>query len=150
MIFLLYLQQERKLFFVFFSFSLYCKHWIYSGALIPNFVLYFYQLINHHLCNRGKQGNVEILGLIFVLRNPLILWLSFCREVIESMGKVGEANARLKQIEVSLDDSELGKQNADAVAALATENAGALKSEVKRIELMVRITFGACELSYSQ
>ncbi|KAG5525720.1 hypothetical protein RHGRI_032123 [Rhododendron griersonianum] len=72
------------------------------------------------------------------------------REVIESMGKVGEANARLKQIEVSLDAAELGKQNADAVAALATENAGALKSEVKRIELMVRITFGACELSYSE
>ncbi|KAG5525717.1 hypothetical protein RHGRI_032123 [Rhododendron griersonianum] len=59
------------------------------------------------------------------------------REVIESMGKVGEANARLKQIEVSLDAAELGKQNADAVAALATENAGALKSEVKRIELML-------------
>ncbi|KAI8532019.1 hypothetical protein RHMOL_Rhmol11G0180400 [Rhododendron molle] len=59
------------------------------------------------------------------------------REVIESMGKVGEANARLKQIEVSLDAAELGKQNADAVAALATENAGGLKSEVKRIELML-------------
>lgn len=54
------------------------------------------------------------------------------------MGKVGEANARQKQIEVSLDAAELGKQNADAVAALATENARALKSEVKRIELMVR------------
>lgn len=65
------------------------------------------------------------------------------------MGKVSEANARLKQMEVSLDAAELGKQNADAVAALATENAKALKSEVKRIELMVRTTFGDCELSYS-
>lgn len=59
------------------------------------------------------------------------------KEVIESMGKVSEANARLKQMEVSLDAAELGKQNADAVAALATENAKALKSEVKRIELML-------------
>ena len=64
--------------------------------------------------------------------------LPLCREVIESMVMVGEANARLKQIEVSLDAAELGKQNAEAEAALATENAEVLKSEVKRIEVMVR------------
>lgn len=59
------------------------------------------------------------------------------KEVVESMGKVGEANAHLKQMEVALDVAELGKQNAEAEAALARENAEASKSELKRIELML-------------
>ncbi|KAM7478702.1 hypothetical protein LguiA_026915 [Lonicera macranthoides] len=59
------------------------------------------------------------------------------KEVIESMRKVGEVNARLKQMEVALDDAELAKQNAETEAALAKEKAALSISEVKRIELML-------------
>ncbi|XP_039053624.1 mitotic spindle checkpoint protein MAD1-like isoform X2 [Hibiscus syriacus] len=59
------------------------------------------------------------------------------KEVIDSTIKIGEANARLKQIEVRLDATELAKQNAEADAALAKEKAEVLKSEVKRTELML-------------
>ncbi|KAA8545413.1 hypothetical protein F0562_020197 [Nyssa sinensis] len=55
------------------------------------------------------------------------------KEVLESMMKLGEANARLKQVEVALDSAELGKQNAETEAALAKENAEVSKSEVKRV-----------------
>ncbi|PPE02797.1 hypothetical protein GOBAR_DD00166 [Gossypium barbadense] len=60
-----------------------------------------------------------------------------CFEVIESTMKIGETNARLKQIEVGLDAAHLAKQNAEAEAALDKEKAEILKSEVKRIELML-------------
>lgn len=56
------------------------------------------------------------------------------------MRKVGEVNARLKQMEVALDDAELAKQNAETEAALAKEKAALSISEVKRIELMVCIS----------
>uniref|UniRef100_A0A5B7BXX2 Putative mitotic spindle checkpoint protein MAD1 n=1 Tax=Davidia involucrata TaxID=16924 RepID=A0A5B7BXX2_DAVIN len=59
------------------------------------------------------------------------------KEVVESMVKAGEANARLKQMEVALDDAELGKQNAENEAVLAKENAEVSKSEAKRIGLML-------------
>ncbi|XWS16638.1 hypothetical protein CRYUN_Cryun34aG0108000 [Craigia yunnanensis] len=59
------------------------------------------------------------------------------KEVIDSTIKIGEANARLKQIEVGLDAAQLAKQNAEADAVLAKEKAEVLKSEVKRIELML-------------
>lgn len=59
------------------------------------------------------------------------------KEVIESTMKIGETNARLKQIEVGLDAAQLAKQNAEAEAALDKEKAEILKSEVKRIELML-------------
>jgi mitotic spindle assembly checkpoint protein MAD1 len=62
-----------------------------------------------------------------------------CREVIDNMMKVGEANALLKQMEVAVDTAQLGKQNAETEAALAKEMAEALKLEVKEIELMVSI-----------
>ncbi|KAL6982255.1 hypothetical protein U1Q18_050024, partial [Sarracenia purpurea var. burkii] len=68
------------------------------------------------------------------------------KEVVESMWKLGEANTRVKQMEVSLHAAELGKQNAEAEAALAADNAAALKSEAKQIELMVMITSVRCEL----
>ncbi|RVW44362.1 LINE-1 retrotransposable element ORF2 protein [Vitis vinifera] len=59
-------------------------------------------------------------------------------EVIEGMMKLGEANARLKQMEVSLDAAEHAKQNAETEAASAKESSEVSKSEVKRIELMAR------------
>ena len=62
------------------------------------------------------------------------------REVIDSMMKVGEAQVRLKEIEVALDAAELDKQNAITEATLAKEKAESSKSEVKRIELMVSRT----------
>jgi mitotic spindle assembly checkpoint protein MAD1 len=69
-----------------------------------------------------------------------------CREVIDNMMKAGEANAHFKQMEVALETAQLGKQNAEAEAALAKEKAEALKLEVKQIELMVSISLGTCIL----
>lgn len=62
-----------------------------------------------------------------------------CREVIFSTQKEGEGTARLKQLEVALDTAEIGKRNAETDAALAKEKAEVLKSEIKRIELMVSV-----------
>lgn len=64
-----------------------------------------------------------------------------CREVIDSMMKLGEANAQLKQMEVALDAAQLGKQSAETEAALVKEKEEVSKSEVKRIESMVIIIF---------
>ena len=50
--------------------------------------------------------------------------------------KLGEANARLKQIEVTQDAIENAKQNAGTEATLAKESLEISKSEVKRIELI--------------
>ncbi|KAK3037756.1 hypothetical protein RJ639_031127 [Escallonia herrerae] len=62
---------------------------------------------------------------------------SLQKEVLESMLKVGEANSRLKQIEIALDAAELGKRNAVSEAALANEKAELSKLETRRIELML-------------
>ncbi|KAL0013020.1 hypothetical protein SO802_000089 [Lithocarpus litseifolius] len=59
------------------------------------------------------------------------------KEVIDSTMKVGDANARLKQLEVALDAALSEKQNAETEAALVKEKAAVSKSEVKRIELML-------------
>ncbi|XP_006584135.1 mitotic spindle checkpoint protein MAD1-like isoform X3 [Glycine soja] len=61
------------------------------------------------------------------------------KEVIYSTQKEGEITARLKQMEVALDAAEIGKQNAEAEAALAKDKAEVLKSEIKRIELMLAV-----------
>lgn len=63
--------------------------------------------------------------------------LGSCREVYDSMMKAGEAQARLKQVEVALDTTLLDKENAEAEAALAKERAESSRSEIKRLELMV-------------
>ncbi|XP_024023564.1 mitotic spindle checkpoint protein MAD1 isoform X1 [Morus notabilis] len=59
------------------------------------------------------------------------------REVIDGTMKVGEVNARLKQLEVALDSAQIDKQKAEAEAALAKEKAEVLKSEVKQIQTML-------------
>ncbi|KAM4126170.1 hypothetical protein ACJW30_01G369200 [Castanea mollissima] len=59
------------------------------------------------------------------------------KEVIDSTMKVGDASARLKQLEVALDAALSEKQNAETEAALVKEKAAVSKSEVKRIELML-------------
>ncbi|XP_059313488.1 mitotic spindle checkpoint protein MAD1 [Lycium ferocissimum] len=56
------------------------------------------------------------------------------REVLDSMTKVGEIQARLKQMEVALDAAELEKRKAENEAVLAKEKAESSKSEIKRIE----------------
>ncbi|KAK2359202.1 coiled-coil domain-containing protein mad1 [Trifolium repens] len=61
------------------------------------------------------------------------------KEVIYSTQKEGEGTARLKQLEVALDAAEIGKQNAETEAVLAKEKAEVLKSEIKRIELMLAV-----------
>ncbi|KAJ8572672.1 hypothetical protein K7X08_009183 [Anisodus acutangulus] len=56
-------------------------------------------------------------------------------EVLDSMTKVGEIQAQLKQMEVALDTAELEKRKAENDAVLAKEKAESSKSEIKRIEL---------------
>lgn len=57
------------------------------------------------------------------------------REVLDSMMRVGEIQARLKQMEVALDAAELEKRKAENEAVLAKEKAESSKSEINRIEL---------------
>ncbi|KAG5625764.1 hypothetical protein H5410_010982 [Solanum commersonii] len=57
------------------------------------------------------------------------------REVLDSMTKVGEIQARLKQMEVALDAADLEKREAENEAVLAKEKVESSKSEIKRIEL---------------
>ncbi|KAG7976849.1 hypothetical protein I3843_05G001500 [Carya illinoinensis] len=59
------------------------------------------------------------------------------KEVIDCMMKEGDANARLKQMEVALDAVQSGKHIAETEAAFAKEKAEESKSEVKRIEVML-------------
>ncbi|XP_077231799.1 mitotic checkpoint family protein isoform X2 [Tasmannia lanceolata] len=59
------------------------------------------------------------------------------KEVIESMMKVGEVSARLKELEVALEVTDLGKQLAETEVTLAKEKAEELMAEVKRLELML-------------
>ncbi|KAK2661574.1 hypothetical protein Ddye_000148 [Dipteronia dyeriana] len=61
------------------------------------------------------------------------------KEVIDSMMKLGETNAHLKQMEVVLDAAQLGKQNAETEAALVKEKAEVSESEIKRIELTLSV-----------
>ncbi|KAK1288432.1 hypothetical protein QJS10_CPB19g00095 [Acorus calamus] len=62
---------------------------------------------------------------------------SLQKEVIENMMKVGELSARLKELEVGLEASELAKQHAETESALAKQNAEELNVEVKRLEMML-------------
>ncbi|KAI3525661.1 hypothetical protein L1887_04630 [Cichorium endivia] len=59
------------------------------------------------------------------------------KEVIESMMKIGEVSARLKQVEVALDAAENGRQNAETESALTKEKVELLKLELKRYELLL-------------
>ncbi|TXG53619.1 hypothetical protein EZV62_018875 [Acer yangbiense] len=61
------------------------------------------------------------------------------KEVIDSMMKLGETNAQLKQMEVVLDAAQLGKQNAETETALVKEKAEVSESEIKRIELTLSV-----------
>lgn len=63
--------------------------------------------------------------------------------MLDSSIKIGEASTRSKQLEVALDATQLGRQNAETEAALAKEKSEALKSDVKRIEVMVRLNLVA-------
>lgn len=53
--------------------------------------------------------------------------------------KVGEANARLKQMEVALDEATLSKQRVETEAALAKQQAEESIAEIKRIRSTVSI-----------
>lgn len=60
-----------------------------------------------------------------------------CREVIDSMEKLGEANSRLKQMEMALEEAEHVKRKIETEAAFTVESVESLKSEVKHLEAMV-------------
>ncbi|KAL4588424.1 hypothetical protein LXL04_001313 [Taraxacum kok-saghyz] len=78
----------------------------------------------------------EIPGVTCANDIPLKL-ASLQKEVIESMMKMGEVSARLKQLEVALDAAENGRQNAETESALTKEKVDLLKLEVKRSELLL-------------
>lgn len=61
------------------------------------------------------------------------------KEVLDSTMKIGEASTHFNQLEAALDATQLGKQNAETEAALAKEKFEALKSDVKRIEVMLAL-----------
>ncbi|XP_030539237.1 mitotic spindle checkpoint protein MAD1 [Rhodamnia argentea] len=56
------------------------------------------------------------------------------KEVIESTMKVSEGNARLKQMEVALDEATLSKQRVETEAALARQKAEESVAEIKRLQ----------------
>lgn len=53
------------------------------------------------------------------------------------MSKLGEANARLKQLEIALESAELDKRNVESETALAKEMDESLKLEIKKLESKV-------------
>lgn len=53
--------------------------------------------------------------------------------------KVGEANARLKQMEVALDEATISKQLVETEAALAKQKAEESIAEIKRLQSTVSI-----------
>ncbi|XP_073028375.1 mitotic spindle checkpoint protein MAD1 isoform X1 [Primulina eburnea] len=59
------------------------------------------------------------------------------KEVVDSMIREGEAQARMKQIQVALDTSILDKQQADTDAMMATVKAESFKAEIQRLEFML-------------
>ncbi|KAK4798871.1 hypothetical protein SAY86_024236 [Trapa natans] len=62
---------------------------------------------------------------------------SLQKEVLDSMMKLGELNARFKQMEVALDGAQFSKQSAKADAALARDKLKGMEEEVKQLQLML-------------
>lgn len=60
------------------------------------------------------------------------------KETIENMMKVGEVNARCKELELALELADLSKQHAVKESALAKERAENSALEVKRLELLLK------------
>uniref|UniRef100_A0A1J3CZL1 Mitotic spindle checkpoint protein MAD1 n=1 Tax=Noccaea caerulescens TaxID=107243 RepID=A0A1J3CZL1_NOCCA len=72
--------------------------------------------------------------------DDIILKLSALqKEVLDSTMKIGEASTRFNQLEAALDATQLERQNAETEAASAKEKCEALKSDVKRIEVMLSL-----------
>ncbi|KAK9095784.1 hypothetical protein Sjap_021281 [Stephania japonica] len=80
-----------------------------------------------------KSMIIEIPGVSFSADIP-IKFAAFQKEVLESMMKVGEVSAQLKQMEVSLEATEHGKQRAETELAMAKEKAKESLSDVMRLE----------------
>lgn len=59
------------------------------------------------------------------------------KEVLDSMTKVGEISANMKQLEVALEAANFGKQHAETEATLAKEKAEKSRLEIVRLELML-------------
>ncbi|KAA0054160.1 mitotic spindle checkpoint protein MAD1 [Cucumis melo var. makuwa] len=64
---------------------------------------------------------------------------SLQKEVIDNTIKMGEVNARLKQLEVALDAAQIDKQKAESEATLVKEKIEALKLEVQQNELLLSV-----------
>lgn len=78
----------------------------------------------------------EIPGVTCAADIPL-KFAALQKENIESMMKMGEVTARLKQVEVALDAAENGRQNAETESALTKEKLELSKLELKRTELLL-------------
>ncbi|CAK9326854.1 unnamed protein product [Citrullus colocynthis] len=64
---------------------------------------------------------------------------SLQKEVIDNTMKMGEVNARLKQLEVALDAAQIDKQKAETEATLVKEKIEALQLEVKQNGLLLSV-----------
>ncbi|CAH1426297.1 unnamed protein product [Lactuca virosa] len=78
----------------------------------------------------------EIPGVTCAADIPL-KFAALQKDVIESMMKMGEVSARLKQVEVAFDAAENGRQTAETESALTKEKVELLKLELKRNELLL-------------
>ncbi|KAK8964915.1 hypothetical protein KSP40_PGU010019 [Platanthera guangdongensis] len=67
------------------------------------------------------------------------------KEIVENMLKVGEGNARLKELQVALEMSNLSKEHTEKECKLAKEETECTSMEVKRLELMLLSVSGECE-----
>uniref|UniRef100_A0A7C9D2Y6 Mitotic spindle checkpoint protein MAD1 n=1 Tax=Opuntia streptacantha TaxID=393608 RepID=A0A7C9D2Y6_OPUST len=81
----------------------------------------------------SKKVMKDIPGVLSSDDSP-VKFVALQKEVIDSMARMSEANARLKQLEVALTTAELDKKNAETEVALLKEKEESLKSEVKRLE----------------
>lgn len=64
------------------------------------------------------------------------------KEVLDGMAKLGETNARIKQMEVALEEAEHVKRNFETEATFTVESVESLKSEVKHLQAMLSSVTG--------
>ncbi|CAH2070538.1 unnamed protein product [Thlaspi arvense] len=69
----------------------------------------------------------------------MVKFLALQKEVLDSTMKIGEVSTRFNQLQAALDAAQLGRQNAETEAALAKEKSEALKSDMKRTEVMLSL-----------
>lgn len=92
------------------------------------------------LCQLSLFYYTKLFFYSFLRTESYLFLLESNREVVDSMFKAGEAQAKMKEIQVALDAAILDKQNAESEAAMEKEKGESRKTEIKRLESMVSTT----------